>query len=68
MSLDNAIIDLQNQLQFQEDAIHKLDHSLAEQQKQLSQQQRQIDALAKLLTDVQQQLPADDDNQNPPHY
>lgn len=67
-SLEQALIDLQTRLAFQEDTLQSLNDVVADHQREIGDIRRQVGALIDQLEQVLTDLDADVDNERPPHY
>jgi SlyX protein len=67
-SLEQALIDLQTRLAFQEDTLQSLNGVVADHQREIGDIRRQVAALIDQLEQVLSDLDAGVDNERPPHY
>lgn len=67
MSLEDEIVELQTKVQYQEDALHKLDEVVIEQGKLIDRLNRQIIELQDRLEQVRYER-GDQKDEKPPHY
>lgn len=67
-TLEQALIDLQTRLAFQEDTLQSLNDVVADHQREIGDIRRQVGALIDQLEQVLTDLDADVDNERPPHY
>ncbi|MDC0361937.1 SlyX family protein [Halioglobus sp.] len=68
-SLEQQVIDLQNQLAFQEHTIRDLDAALAEQQRDILLLRRQLELLQQRQEEQAMQVTTENSVQEkPPHY
>lgn len=67
-SLEQALIDLQTRLAFQEDTLQSLNDVVADHQREIGDIRRQVGALIDQLEQVLTDLDAGVENERPPHY
>jgi SlyX protein len=67
-SLEQALIDLQTRLAFQEDTLQSLNDVVADHQREIGDIRRQVGALIDQLEQVLSDLDAGIENERPPHY
>lgn len=68
-SLEQALVDLQTRLAFQEDTLQSLNDVVADHQREIGDIRRQVGALIDQLEQVLSDLDAGDvENERPPHY
>lgn len=67
-SLEQALIDLQTRLAFQEDTLQSLNDTVADHQREIGDIRRQVGALIGQLEQVLTELDGSPDNERPPHY
>jgi SlyX protein len=67
-SLEQALIDLQTRLAFQEDTLQSLNDTVADHQREIGDIRRQVGALIGQLEQVLSELDADGGSEKPPHY
>lgn len=62
------LTDLETRLAYQEDTLEKLDAVIAGQARSIASLEAGLDRLARRLDGLQQDPPADESEQRPPHY
>jgi len=67
-SLEQALIDLQTRLAFQEDTLQSLNDTVADHQREIGDIRRQVGVLIGQLEQVLTDLDAAPENERPPHY
>jgi SlyX protein len=67
-SLEQALVDLQTRLAFQEDTLQSLNDVVADHQREIGDIRRQVGALIDQLEQVLADLDAGTENEKPPHY
>lgn len=66
--LEDRVADLEIRLVFQDDTIQSLSETVAAQQMELEKLRRAVEVLARRQADLASSLPANDEDQPPPHY
>lgn len=67
-SLEQALIDLQTRLAFQEDTLQSLNDVVADHQREIGDIRRQVGALIDQLEQVLSDLESGTEDERPPHY
>ena len=66
--MDQAIIDLQTKLSFQDELLEQLNHVITDQQQQISRLEVRLEALKSQVHTMQSTQVVSDANEPPPHY
>jgi len=66
--MDQAIIDLQTKLSFQDELLEQLNQVITDQQQQISRLEIRFEALKSQVQTMQNTQVVSDSNEQPPHY
>ena len=66
--MNNAIIDLQTKLSFQDELLEQLNQVITDQQQQISRLEVRLEALKSQVQTMQSAQVVSDSNEPPPHY